>query len=182
MPSIAWLHLSDWHQESTFPISRRKVRDALLATVRRRRDFSRGLAKLDLVFFTGDLAWAGLAEEYHAAQAEFLDPVVNSAGVSRDRVFIVPGNHDLEWPMLETLPSDLNRTLTSQEAVSNWLEHPRKRHSLLEPMGAYADFVKRYLGAAAPPEPAYSYTRLLDVAGIPIAITGLNTAERDRAS
>ena len=176
MALISWLHLSDWHQEApALSMARKKVRDALLDRIRRRRDISRQLARIDLIFFTGDLASAGLPDEYHAAQTEFLDPVLTAANVSRDRLFLVPGNHDLEWSMLDTLP-DLTGTFISQDAVSKWLEHPRKRHILLEPMGAYTDFVRRYLGASGPTEPAYSYTRIVNAGGVRIAVTGLNSA------
>lgn len=52
-------------------------------------------ARVDLVTFTGDLANGGKAEEYSAA-GRFLDEVLDSLGLSRKRLFLIPGNHDID--------------------------------------------------------------------------------------
>ena len=49
----------------------------------------------DIVCFTGDLAQAGKAEQY-AAVTEFLDQLLACLGLSKERLFVVPGNHDVD--------------------------------------------------------------------------------------
>ena len=81
MTDLTWLHLSDWHQKGA-DFDRQVVRDALLADLRRRAEWDPGLAAVDFVIFSGDLAWQGKAEEFQAAQTLLLDPVLKELGVS----------------------------------------------------------------------------------------------------
>jgi predicted MPP superfamily phosphohydrolase len=68
------------------------------------------LGKLDFVFFTGDLANRGARDEYAAARTEFLDKVVAAANIAPDRLFLVPGNHDVDRSRLTFLPDLLKRS------------------------------------------------------------------------
>lgn len=75
----------------------------------------------DLVCFTGDVADWGLRAEYRELQA-FVERIERVLGVARDRIYVVPGNHDVqryvskrEWRRLRTLLADQPR------AVSDWL-------------------------------------------------------------
>jgi 3',5'-cyclic AMP phosphodiesterase CpdA len=45
---------------------------------------------------SGDLTYRGNVAEY-ALVARFLEEVCEGVGLSRDRVFLVPGNHDVNW-------------------------------------------------------------------------------------
>src|SRR5262249_14108589 len=158
MSGLSWLHLSDWHQRGP-GFDRVKVRDALLGDIRRRADIGAELRALDFLVFSGDLAYRGLAEEYHAAREHFLEPVLQAAGVPRERLFLVPGNHDLERELLEVLPHDLWRTLRDSDKVHYWLTNERRQQALLQPLGNYTAFVSDYLGWGAGDEPAYGYVR-----------------------
>lgn len=62
MPSIKWLHLSDWHQKGdTF--DRLVVRDALLNDIRERcQGISPNLGTIDFIVLSGDIAYSGKAE------------------------------------------------------------------------------------------------------------------------
>ena len=75
MATLTWLHLSDWHQQGA-SFDRGVVRDALVKDLDERAAIDPTLARVDLVVFSGDLAWTGRSEEYEAAQREFLDPVL----------------------------------------------------------------------------------------------------------
>ena len=50
----------------------------------------------DFAAFTGDAAFHGLQEEYGLAASEFFHPLLKAANLSRERLFLVPGNHDVE--------------------------------------------------------------------------------------
>jgi len=175
MAGLIWLHLSDWHQKGR-EFERTKVRDALMKDIRERAGISRCLEKIDFIVFSGDVAYHGVTEEYQAAIDQFFTPLLEAAGVEQDRLFIVPGNHDLEWAALEMLPSDLLQKLNSPHAVNEWLTSERMRRALLEPMTAYCQFVKSYLGENANPEPAYGYTCCFEAGRKRIAVIGLNSA------
>lgn len=175
MAGLSWLHLSDWHQKGR-EFERFKVRDALMMDIRERANINHHLEKIDFVVFSGDVAYHGVTEEYQAAVDQLFTPLLKAAGVGLDRLFIVPGNHDLEWAALSMLPADLLQKLDSPHKVNEWLTEKRRRRALLEPMAAYSQFVTSYLGGNASPEPAYGYTRSIEAGGKRIAIISLNSA------
>lgn len=51
---------------------------------------------IDFVCFTGDVADAGRDEEY-AQATEFLAHTLRVLGVATEDLFVVPGNHDVDW-------------------------------------------------------------------------------------
>lgn len=116
------LHISDLHVRGD---------EATDAGWRRRRvlgqEWQRNLQEIasrgpiDLVCFTGDLAQSGKAAEY-AALTTFVDDVLAQTGVPRDRLFVVPGNHDVDrgvakaaWKKLRGFGED------EEAAVSRWM-------------------------------------------------------------
>jgi hypothetical protein len=67
MSGLTWLHLSDWHQRGK-DFDRRVVRDALIKDIERRTAINPALAKIDLIVFSGDIAFGAKPEEYRAAK------------------------------------------------------------------------------------------------------------------
>lgn len=173
--SITWLHLSDWHQHGK-DYRRDDVKRRLVDDISQRGRISDTLVDIDFLFFTGDLAFSGKAEEYRDAKAEFLEPVRLAAGVEIDHVFLVPGNHDQDLDMLELVPPAV-KGLSTWESQDRWFRDPIRRNALLTPMTAYSTFVREYLRAHAPqPDPAYGYGQIVEVAGLKVGILGLNSA------
>jgi 3',5'-cyclic AMP phosphodiesterase CpdA len=56
------------------------------------------LSHLDALILSGDIANYSTPEEYQAAQL-FLDHLRQDFPLDRDRIVIVPGNHDLNWQL-----------------------------------------------------------------------------------
>ena len=108
MTGITWLHLSDWHQRGK-DFDRTVVRDALLQDIRDRAQIDPRLTQVEFIVFSGDLAFSGQKTEYEAVREHLLDPVLRATGLSSDRLFIVPGNHDLDRNLFEMLPSALEQ-------------------------------------------------------------------------
>src|SRR5271165_6469412 len=109
MSSICWLHLSDWHQKGAdLEGDREFVRNKLIEDIAGREKLNPVLSKLDLVVFSGDLAFAGKEPEYGTAAEQFLDPVLKAANATRENLFLVPGNHDLDQDELRFLRSFLD--------------------------------------------------------------------------
>jgi len=171
---IVWLHLSDWHQHGR-DFDRVVVRDALIEDLLSRDRIASQLGRVDFVVFSGDLAFSGKPEEYDTAAREFLAPVLSAVSLSKDRVFFVPGNHDIDRRDLEMLPPLLER-FKDRATVNAWLTTPARRQALIQPFGAYAEFVRQFLGPHAPAEPAYGYARVLDLRGCRLAVVGMNSA------
>lgn len=90
---INWLHISDLHHKRTIKGDgdRSVVEEAFLRDIEQQVD--RGLM-LDMVFITGDIAFSGRSDEYDEAR-DFLSRLLKVAGIHPDRVYVVPGNHDM---------------------------------------------------------------------------------------
>jgi predicted phosphodiesterase len=177
MAAMTWLHLSDWHHGNKGTQDRALVRDALIDDIENRTaGCDPRLEKLDFVFFTGDLANRGARDEYDAAGTEFLDRIVAAANITPDRLLLVPGNHDVDRSRLTFLP-DLLKRFSKREEVAEALSDANIRSQVLFPMKTFSHFVKEYLGSAAPAEPDFAFTKLIDgIAGKKIGLIGMNSA------
>ncbi len=119
------LHLSDLHARADRegePWRRRRVLgpaweanlDALLED-----------GRLDLVCFTGDAADWGQTEEFKEA-GDFLLALMDRLHLDRDRLFVVPGNHDIDrrihpdaWSGLREAARDVDDFDLARLEVSN---------------------------------------------------------------
>lgn len=104
---IAWLHLSDWHQEGA-DFDRKVVRDRLIEDIKNRSKIDSSLEKVDFVIFSGDAAYHGQKDEFEAARQYLFDPVLEAVALEPDKLFIIPGNHDIDRVTIaEMLPVEL---------------------------------------------------------------------------
>ncbi len=105
--SVTWLHVSDFHLSDKGPYNQEVILNALVSSVRRLRGEGH---KPDLIFATGDIAQYGKANEY-AYATKFFNDLLDAAGLEKNRLFIVSGNHDVDRKM----GKGLARTLESNE-------------------------------------------------------------------
>ena len=86
------LHLSDLHLENAdlANIYRTQLETDLIRELEIRR--------LQYLVISGDVAHLATEEEYRAA-FEMVDSLVKRFGLDASRVVIVPGNHDVNWPL-----------------------------------------------------------------------------------
>ncbi|HKQ09500.1 MAG TPA: metallophosphoesterase [Blastocatellia bacterium] len=181
MTGLTWLHLSDWHQKGK-DFDREVVRDLLMRDIHDRTKISPELEKIDFIIFSGDLAYHGKSIEYTAAIEHLFAPLLEATGLGdagRERLFIVPGNHDVDRDALEILSEKLLDKLSNSEAVAHWLTDDRKRRALLEPLTDYRNFAAEYLGGYQDFKDydlAYWYLRRLTVENKVVSILCLNSA------
>src|ERR1019366_3630436 len=149
MQQLTWLHLSDWHQKGP-DFDRGVVRDALIKDLRERERIDPALQQVHFVVFSGDLAFSVRAVEYEGARRNLLDALLQAVGLKPDRLFIVPGNHDLDRDhVYEMLPPELQKPLDTDALVQRWLDG-LKRLRTLEPFNDYRAFVASYTGQPTP--------------------------------
>lgn len=172
MSSLTWLHLSDWHH-GDFPIDPEIVRDKLVEDIKGRLSISSDLAKIDFIIFSGDVAFNGKAKEYENAKKEFFVPVLEAAQVESNRLFIVPGNHDLDEEELKKLPDEFQKDAVSKEDVDRWLKDDGKREQLLHPFKDFRTFVSNFTGQDSPD---YSDVRPWEINGKKVYLLGINSA------
>jgi len=125
MTGVTWLHLSDWHQENEkFKFNRKVVCDGLIKDIKaREQEISPRLKKIDFIVFSGDVAKGGDTDEYKKAQDEFFTPILDACKLGPERLFIIPGNHDLNR---DQIPVSLSKPLTSNEEVERCWSEKRK--------------------------------------------------------
>lgn len=173
--TIRWLHLSDVHEHSGERHIRTRMYDQIVAHLE--AAVARGDGP-DLIFLTGDLAYRGDAAEYAGLKAALVDPLRQAAG-SGCRLFMVPGNHDLNRDRMAQ-----PRTLIADTALAATFQSPddkgaRKRKELLFPrFEAYAAFERLNADWGVDwldsPEGTVSWHG--DVGGTTVSVVGLNTA------
>jgi 3',5'-cyclic AMP phosphodiesterase CpdA len=120
---LTWLHVSDIHFHPRTDWRDSIVRTGLLKYLKAEFAADPSLCP-DLIFCTGDIAYgetgsSPLADQYVQASA-FFDELLSTCGregtpLSRDRLYVVPGNHDVNQAVVN---SDAQNTLV------NWAKDP----------------------------------------------------------
>src|SRR5262245_39196481 len=148
---FGWIHLSDihfGHGDAGHGWDQELVMSAL------RRDIASKPApvRVDAVFVTGDIAFSGAglsADEYDRARKWLLE-VGEAAGVGPERIFLVPGNHDVNRGVDGTNKSTgrLMKTLrsrgTPEQPLDNALKDAGDRKHLTSRMEKYLAFSKDF--------------------------------------
>ncbi|MGD9676605.1 MAG: metallophosphoesterase, partial [Candidatus Bipolaricaulia bacterium] len=142
---IGFMHLSDLHMPPPSGGQYRFERtiSALLATLKKR---ATGL-HVDMIFITGDLV--DKCQDYSAV-GPFLDALLEHTGIGarvenpRERVFVVPGNHDIE----RECGAYLKRTLESSDEADAFFDpaHRSPRELYFAKFARYAEFYNQYFG------------------------------------
>lgn len=176
---LSWLHISDVHARhgtADDQLDQQLVFNELLESV---SELPPGLERVDAIFVTGDLATTGGARdaaEYTEAAA-FLRDARQQLGVEADRVFLVPGNHDVDrgiaWANPELMAS-LQQLRSGAVSVLN-------RPPALEDQFRARWQGWRQLVAGLTPNLVQSddgdwSVDLLGGGGVPLRLVGLNTA------
>jgi predicted phosphodiesterase/CheY-like chemotaxis protein len=128
--------------------------------------------------FTGDVAFHGKKNEYELAVEKFFEPLLRETGVPKDRLFIVPGNHDVDRDGLDKVTEDGMRALLGKRDETNhFLSGDQDRRHFFRKFDNYGDFINTYFERfLAYSHNEYFYTRVLGFGGTKLAILGLNSA------
>jgi len=172
--AISWLQVSDIHMCHRDAWSQDVVLKAMAVSIA--NDRAKGCA-FDFVLVTGDLAFSGKASEYRLV-ADFLDEIRAAAGVPRERIFCIPGNHDVDRDKQTLCFHGARQKLNSSSAVDAVLAPDDNLATLCERQQAYREFQASYFGHQsrfATPE-GLAYVSALEVDGVAVAIVALNSA------
>ncbi len=171
MSTFQILHLSDLHVSAQGSFDRSVVLDPLISRVA--VDIKAGF-KPEIVVVTGDVANTGIKQEYELAK-KFFDDLLTSLKLSQDKLFIVPGNHDVNRNKYR--PNDVPAYET-MEALNGELENEEYRSDLFKGMVDYFSFIEKYY-----PHLKGSHERLIPFVtvhpadgGKKIGLVGLNSA------
>ncbi|MCP4215166.1 MAG: AAA family ATPase [bacterium] len=175
---LRYLHLSDL-QLGSLPLEIEKEQDtilnAMLDTLRNmvdREEF------FDFIIITGDLARQGKTEDYQIVEA-FCKQLLEVTKLPRQRLLIVPGNHDVDRSALTR--EDITFTpFKNQHAVSQVLDDPVVFPKLMNRFAPFNAFAEKAMGRRLFDETKYHFTETLELKknGEPFKVNfvGLNSA------
>lgn len=177
---LRFLHISDLHF---------KAGDRDAATVFAQDVVNRSLveaagsvareAPLDFIAVTGDVAYSAGAAEYEVALC-FFERLLEATGVPRERLHVVPGNHDVDRQ--EVRPHHIRRLygFASQEEIAELLCDPDLSPPLHRKLAPYRAFAARAMGRELLDGATAHYFELLrlDKGGreLRVNLLGLNSA------
>ena len=144
------IHLSDIHFNKDWcnaPADpERPYRTALLNHARRQ---ARQIGPVDAVLVTGDIAYQGHPDEYHAAQ-QWLEELCEAVQCDLEGLFVVPGNHDVDRAVIASRQSVKN-TLTmiseasdKERSLYEQMRDPEAGPALFAPLASYNEFAAPY--------------------------------------
>lgn len=183
--NLTWLHLSDIHFSPKTEWRDSESRESLLVYLNSLLNEA-SHPKLDLIFCTGDIAFGEgrgllLSEQYKQAR-DFFDRLLKVCNISKDRLFIVPGNHDVNRALVNIDAQNALTALSKQAASHIDLINQRFNDKSLEfkdaikRLDSYGDFVSDYLPHQIDETGRHAYARKIKIKEIDISIAGFNSA------
>lgn len=163
---IKILHISDFHARLGDEMYLEKRASALL------QDIGQLNVKIDLVLFTGDVAFSGQPSEFALADRLLIQPIKKRIrNVHKPvPVLIIPGNHDVDRTKIDDIyEAGLRTTLVNSETALKALEDTSGRKRLK----AYYD----YADSIGLTTETY-YVQNFTISGVKIGIAALNSAWR----
>ena len=168
--AVTWLHVSDFHLGDDAPYDQGVILRSLVESVQRFRQEGH---RPDLIFATGDIARSGKAREY-AIATTFFEALLDAAGLTRDRLFIVPGNHDVDRKM----GKGLARTLDSNGDADEYFDPETPTPHLSQKLHAFAAWYNNYFNGirSFPGSTTCSPVEVVSIRQSSVAILALNSA------
>lgn len=181
---LRFIHFSDIHFKSPHcndPDSDPdiKIRDAVLQDIQKMIDING--EPVDGILITGDIAFAGREDEYSAARG-WLTEVSSEFNIPDERIYVVPGNHDVDRNasnklIAKSLRSDI-RTKSSKierdTAIDTALKDTDASQVIFTPMHNYINFSKFY-GCGIGSEKAFWRKQLTLSENVELHIRGITT-------
>lgn len=142
---LSILHLSDFHYSKKKYREQEIVLDALANDL---ESLCLGHRKPDLIYFTGDLVNAGGLDSHEEAYDRFISRMASATGCAEERIFVLPGNHDLNQNFVETNVLDQVRwrSLANDMAALNAAYESGEFSELLNKFKAY-DELSEYMNS-----------------------------------
>ncbi len=135
--------------------------------------------KPDLIIITGDMAYGGKEDEYRVAEV-FCERLLNACSIGKERLYIVPGNHDVDRKEVTEARRRTLYCIKSQETISGILGDPALLPALMKKFSDFNASAKRIMGRHLFSESDYYFSDNLilekDRYKATINLLGLNSA------
>ena len=185
MSQITWLHLSDIHFHPKSEWSACETRSKLLAFLTKRFEKNPQL-KPDFICCTGDIAFgelpnSPLSDQYTLAKV-FFDKLLAVCGVNKERLFVVPGNHDINRRQIDAMAQSMYMQWAgdSHQHIDtinqDFAELGLSTQNALKRLAEYNQFVADYLPHQQAEDARCVYNHSFVFNDTTINILGLNSA------
>lgn len=168
---VTWLHISDLHLRNDDSYDRVVVLRSLVKSVKhfRQRD---GRAP-DFIFVTGDVAYSGKPDEY-VVVGDFLDELLDAAALTRRRLYVLPGNHDVD----RTVGRQLLRQLSTRDEADEYFHPGAPWLHLRHKMGPFSEWYNAYFNGirSMPTNTTCGPVELITQGGVKLGLLPINTA------
>jgi predicted phosphodiesterase len=144
------------------------------------RNFTKRLGSMDAILVGGDIAFAGAKEEYDAA-LEWLKELSQACNCSLDRVFLVPGNHDVDRKLItgsasvRNVQAAISGAINKEKELREQFFDTEAGHSLLAPIEAYNVFAARFNCQLYAPEKLFWHQDLQLAPNMILRVYGLTS-------
>lgn len=174
MRPICWLHISDIHLRIQNEWSQDIVINAMCAHIEKQR--SQGV-EADFILVTGDIAFSGKSKEYALAK-NFFNALQTASGVPIERIFCVPGNHDIDRDRHNLCFRGAQVVLDGPSQVDALLEGGEDLETLLKREENYRSFQTSFFDGQIRTQTAdgLGYVSRLTIEEVQLAIIGLDSA------
>lgn len=134
------------------------------------------------ILIGGDIAFKAHPNEYEAAEA-WIKELADTVGCAFERVYVVPGNHDVDRGLIARTPSVRNVLAAIFSAADNrrevvlreQFEDGEAANAMLRPHAAYNDFAKIFSCQVYSPEHLYWKQDLDLEQGVRLRLNGLTS-------
>jgi len=134
------------------------------------------ISSFDFIIITGDLAYFGKNVDYTDV-ASLLDDILDYTNTPKERLFIVPGNHDVDRNIVEQQKHQLKTDWKSEDDAVNFLNGDKTiLEGFFKKFKGYSDFIDNYFGGNRVFTPTLNFsTHYLEIEGTKVALIGLNS-------
>lgn len=178
------LHISDIHFRAPDCLNpdtdpERPYRTRLIQDVQTQ---TQTLGTVGAILVGGDIAFKGDPKEYEAALV-WIRELADACGCPMGRIFVVPGNHDVDRRIIIGTPAVRNAQRAIAQAATNMRERelrtqfgdPETGRALLMPLAAYNDFAKLFSCQIYSPDHLYWKQDLPLEKGMHLRLHGLTS-------
>jgi 3',5'-cyclic AMP phosphodiesterase CpdA len=168
--TACWLHVSDFHFKSGDAYDQDVVLRALVRSV---AEFRRNGRQPDLIIATGDVAHRGQESEYRAA-TKFFHELCAAAGVDKRRLYVVPGNHDID----RALGVGLVRTMETREEADVYFGPSFPKPHITQKQRAFQHWYDQFFDGIRlfPKTSTCGPLEVVDIGSLTVGILPVNSA------
>ena len=171
--TVTWIHLSDFHFQQSSTYDENVVLEPLLEDIATLRK-TEGLCP-DFAAITGDIAFSGKPHEYSIAW-EFFEQLSKVTGLSQDKLFVVPGNHDVDSLLVEPWTKHIGKSITDREVYGQLIESSPYWKLVLRRLEGWSAFFNEHFDDGLTfDDQNYYYAKTFNVHGTQVGILGLNS-------